>query len=56
MDWYCLTRACFAVPPAESPSTMNSSLSSGFLPVHAASFPTSVRLSMLFLARATSFA
>ena len=35
---------------------MNSSFSSGFLPEHAASFPTSVSESMLFFARAVSFA
>ena len=35
MACVCRTRACLAVPPAESPSTMNSSFSSGFLPVHA---------------------
>ena len=56
MDWNCLTRACFAVPPAESPSTMNISFSSGLRPEQAASLPTSVSPSMLFLARAFSFA
>ena len=54
MDWNCLTLACFAVPPAESPSTMKSSFSSGFLPEHAASLPTRLSPSFSEAALATS--
>ncbi len=49
----CLSRSrpCFAFPPAESPSTMNSSVSAGFPDEQSASFPgrLSRRLTARFL-------
>jgi len=39
--WYSLSLPCFAIPPAESPSTMYSSHSSGFVFEQSASFPGS---------------
>jgi len=37
--WKRRSRACFAEPPADSPSTIKSSLSSGFFELQSASFP-----------------
>ena len=42
MAWYFRSRACLAEPPAESPSTINSSRSAGSDDWHSASLPGSV--------------
>ena len=48
--WNFLSLPCFALPPAESPSTMYTSHSSGFLLLQSASFPGNVDVSnALFL-------
>ena len=48
------SRACFAEPPAESPSTMKSSASSGSLIEQSASLPGSVEFSSAHLRRVRS--
>ena len=48
------SRACFAEPPAESPSTMKSSADSGSLIVQSASFPGSDAFSSALLRRVSS--
>ena len=55
MAWKFLSRACLAEPPAESPSTINSSDSSRLCPTQSASLPGSagpdtIRLRSTFLA------
>ena len=54
--WKERSRPCFALPPAESPSTMKSSLFSLFLEVEAASFPTRLKFSAFAFARVNSLA
>ena len=54
MAWNRRSRPCLALPPAESPSTMNSSFSTALRPVQADSLPTSGAASNWFFARATS--
>ncbi len=54
--WKRRLRACFADPPAESPSTINSSFFLASRPVQLASLPIRVLLNMLFFWRVTSFA
>lgn len=49
------SRPCFALPPAESPSTINNSLNSGFFPVQEASFPTRFALFIALLLTAQFF-
>ena len=53
--WYRRSRACFAEPPAESPSTMNSSHRAGSFSWQSASFPGSPAASIGPL-RTSSFA
>ena len=52
--WYVRSRACFAEPPAESPSTMKSSADSGSLIVQSASLPGSDAFSSALLRRVSS--
>ena len=54
--WNRLSRPCFALPPAESPSTMKSSFCSGVLPVQLESLPTRGAFSSLDFSRAMVFA
>ena len=53
--WKFLSRACLAEPPAESPSTMNSSDSSKVCPTQSDSLPGKVGPATIFL-RSTFFA
>ena len=52
--WVFRSRPCFAEPPAESPSTMNSSASAGSLTEQSASLPGSVEFSSADLRRVRS--
>ena len=52
--WVVRSRACFAEPPAESPSTMKSSADSGSLIVQSASFPGSDEFSSALFRRVSS--
>ena len=52
--WVERSRACFAEPPAESPSTMNSSVSVGSRTVQSASLPGRVEFSSADLRRVRS--
>ena len=54
--WKLRSRACFALPPALSPSTMKSSLTAAFLPVQLLSLPTRFEPLSLFCCLAMSFA
>lgn len=47
--WNSLSRACFAEPPAESPSTRNSSARIGSCPAQSASLPGSAGPWVIFL-------
>ncbi len=55
--WNFLSLPCFALPPAESPSTIYTSHSSGFLLLQSASFPGKVEVSkeLFFLANSLAF-
>ena len=52
--WVLRSRACFAEPPAESPSTMNSSASAGSVTEQSASLPGRVEFSSADLRRVRS--
>ena len=52
--WVFRSRPCFAEPPAESPSTMNSSASAGSFTEQSASLPGSVEFSSADLRRVRS--
>ena len=55
--WNFLSLPCFALPPAESPSTMYTSHSSGFLLLQSANFPGNVDVSseLFFLTNSLAF-
>ena len=55
MAWKFLSRACFAEPPAESPSTINSSDSSKVCPTQSANLPGKAGPDTIFF-RSTFFA
>ena len=54
--WNFLSLPCFALPPAESPSTMYTSHSSAFLLLQSANFPGSVVVSRALFLRTNSLA
>ena len=56
MAWVFLSLPCFAEPPAESPSTMNSSERAGSFSEQSASFPGKVEPSKTFFLLVSSLA
>ena len=54
--WNFLSLPCFALPPAESPSTIYTSHSSGFLLLQSANFPGNVLVSKLLFFLTSSLA
>ena len=54
--WNFLSLPCFALPPAESPSTMYTSHSSAFLLLQSANFPGNVEVSKEFFFLTNSLA